>query len=61
VVPAPSGASAGQYAHMSDAQLIALADSYYAAAQRTPSLTEKDRDLRQVGVILGVLHSRHPR
>jgi hypothetical protein len=49
----------GRYASLSDAQLIALANRYYAAAQGTPSLTEKDRDLQQVGDVLRVLEQRH--
>jgi uncharacterized membrane protein (UPF0182 family) len=55
--PAPSS---GKYARLSDAALIALADRYYAEAQSTPSLTEKDRDLKQVGIILRILQQRHP-
>jgi uncharacterized membrane protein (UPF0182 family) len=58
---APVPAGAGRYAALSDAQLIALANQYYLAAQRTPSLTEKDRDLKQVGLILQTLQSRHGR
>jgi uncharacterized membrane protein (UPF0182 family) len=53
--------SASAYAKLPDAQLIALAERYYAEAQRTPSLSAKDRDLKQVGLILQVLRSRHPR
>jgi uncharacterized membrane protein (UPF0182 family) len=65
-VPSPTPSTvtppaASQYARLSDAQLIALANSYYQAAQSTPSLTEKDRDLKQVGRILQVLQSRHRR
>jgi uncharacterized membrane protein (UPF0182 family) len=52
--------SAGKYDKLSDARLIALADQYYADAESTPSLTQKDRDLKQVGIILRVLQSRHP-
>lgn len=60
--PVPAGVpAAGQYAKLSDAQLISLANSYYQAAQRTPSLTAKDRDLKQVGVILQELSARHPK
>jgi hypothetical protein len=61
--PAPIAPSppAAQYAKLSDAQLIQLANSYYQAALQTPSLTEKDRDLREVGQILAVLESRHKR
>lgn len=55
--PVPSN---GKYDKLSDARLIALADQYYAQAQSTPSLTEKDRDLKQVGIILRILQSRHP-
>ena len=55
-VPAPVS---GRLAKMTDAQLIALANQYYAAAQSSPSLTAKDRDLTQVGVILRLLRSRH--
>jgi uncharacterized membrane protein (UPF0182 family) len=58
VAPTPSGAS--RYARLSDAQLISLANSYYQAAERTASLSQKDKDLRQVGLILQVLRSRHP-
>jgi uncharacterized membrane protein (UPF0182 family) len=49
----------GQYSKLTDAQLISLANSYYSAAQNTPSLTAKDRDLSQVGAILRVLRGRH--
>jgi uncharacterized membrane protein (UPF0182 family) len=56
-LPAPSS---GKYSKLSDARLIALADRYYAAAQSTASLTEKDRDLKQVGLILRILQARHP-
>jgi uncharacterized protein len=49
----------GRYSKLTDAQLIALANSYYAAAQSTASLTAKDRDLTQVGAILRVLRTRH--
>jgi hypothetical protein len=55
--PVPSN---GKYNKLSDARLIALADQYYAEAQSTPSLTQKDRDLKQVGIILRILQSRHP-
>ncbi|MBV9279147.1 MAG: hypothetical protein JOZ41_03610, partial [Chloroflexi bacterium] len=51
--------AAGQYARLNDAQLIALANRYFQAAQQTPSLTDKDRDLREVGRILQVLQGRH--
>jgi uncharacterized membrane protein (UPF0182 family) len=47
------------YEKLSDEKLIALARSYYNAAQRTPSLSEKDRDLKQLGLILQVLSNRH--
>jgi len=56
VAPSPPSA---KYAKLSDTQLIRLANSYYQAALQTPSLTEKDRDLREVGRILAVLQSRH--
>jgi uncharacterized membrane protein (UPF0182 family) len=49
----------GNYSRLTDAQLIALANRYYQAAQNTPSLTSKDRDLTQVGAILRVLMARH--
>lgn len=64
VVAIPTAIAAqnsSRYSKMSDAQLISLANGYYAAAQRTPSLTTKDRDLTQVGTILHVLLSRHGR
>ncbi len=51
----------GAYTTLSDARLIALADQYYSAAQRTPSLSQKDQDLKQVGTILRVLMNRHPK
>lgn len=57
----PPAPSSGRYASLSDSQLISLANSYYQQAQQTPSLTEKDRDLKQVGAILQVLRSRHPK
>jgi len=57
--PPPTATGSARYGGMNDAQLIALASSYYQAAQQTPSLTEKDRDLRQVGIILQVLRGRH--
>ncbi len=56
-LPVPSGS---KFDKLSDARLIALADQYYAEAQSTPSLTQKDRDLKQVGTILRILQSRHP-
>jgi hypothetical protein len=58
---APPGrpGTTGRYTKLSDAQLIALANQYYQASQRTSSLTEKDRNLREVGRILAVLRSRH--
>lgn len=55
--PVPTG---NKFDKLSDARLIALADQYYAEAQSTPSLTQKDRDLEQVGTILRILQSRHP-
>ena len=57
--PSTTAPVPAKYAKLSDAQLIALANRYYQAAQQTPSLTEKDRDLREVGRILQVLQSRH--
>jgi uncharacterized membrane protein (UPF0182 family) len=64
--PAPStsptaipAAVSRKYSALTDAQLIALANTYYSAAQNTPSLTAKDRDLTQVGAILRVLMGRH--
>ncbi len=51
--------ASSQYSHLSSTQLITLANQYFLAAERTPSLTAKDRDLRQLGLILTVLHSRH--
>jgi uncharacterized membrane protein (UPF0182 family) len=60
--PVPTALPAtGKYAKLSDQQLISLANQYYQAAQATPSLTEKDRDLRQLGQILAVLRGRHVR
>jgi uncharacterized membrane protein (UPF0182 family) len=58
VAPSPPSA---KYTKLSDTQLIQLANSYYQAALQTPSLTEKDRDLREVGRILAVLQSRQKR
>lgn len=63
VTPSPTAGPVltnGKYANLSDARLIALADQYYAEAQSTPSLTQKDQDLKQVGIILRILQSRHP-
>jgi uncharacterized membrane protein (UPF0182 family) len=61
--PAPviANPASNQYANLSDAKLLALANSYFLAAQQTPSLSEKDKDLRQVGAILQVLQARHRR
>ncbi len=55
----PPAASA--YTTLSNARLIALAEQYYNAAQRTPSLSQKDQDLKQVGAILRVLMNRPPK
>jgi uncharacterized membrane protein (UPF0182 family) len=52
--------SSGRYSKLTDSQLIALAEYYYNLAQRTASLSAKDRDLRQVGIILATLRARHP-
>jgi uncharacterized protein len=57
IAPPPTS---GRYSKMTDTQLIALAEYYYNLAQRTPSLSAKDRDLRQVGIILATLQARHP-
>ena len=56
----PTPITSSQYDKLTDAQLVARAQSYYQAANQTASLSEKDRDLRQVGAILAVLHARHP-
>ncbi|GAC1445190.1 MAG: UPF0182 family protein [Chloroflexota bacterium] len=53
--------ASGKYASMSDSRLITLAGQYYTAAQQTPSLTAKDDDLKQLGLILETLRTRHPR
>jgi uncharacterized membrane protein (UPF0182 family) len=59
--PAPTPpAGSSRFDKLSDAQLLALAESYYQAATKTASLSEKDRDLKQVGAILAVLRTRHP-
>jgi uncharacterized membrane protein (UPF0182 family) len=54
--PPPSG----RYSKLTDTQLISLAQYYYNLAQNTPSLSAKDRDLKQVGIILATLRARHP-
>ena len=48
-----------QYAHLSATQLLKLAEQYYQAAQNTASLTEKDRDLKQLGLLLRALAAKH--
>jgi uncharacterized membrane protein (UPF0182 family) len=58
--PVATPPASGNYAKMTDAQLLQLANAYYLAAQQTASLTEKDRDLKQLGLILQVLRTRHP-
>ncbi|GAC1321120.1 MAG: UPF0182 family protein [Chloroflexota bacterium] len=60
--PSPaSTAGTGHYSTMTTGQLIARANALYRAAQTTPSLTAKDRDLQQLGAILRALQVRSGR
>lgn len=56
--PATPPSTGTRYSRMSTPQLVRLATSYYQAAERTASLSEKDRDLKQVGLILQELLHR---
>lgn len=54
-------ANSTSLSRLSTPQLIARATALYRAAESTPSLTAKDRDLRQLGDILVVLQRRNGR